>query len=164
MVSYFSTRGHKDPLSFEDVILSGVAPDKGLYLPDSITLENLTYLTQEDLRRFLEPVLIDVLKKQHGLTDEQLRGSAELMAEIQSLRTSNSWGGELHLAAIAHAFQRPLWVFTANDSNKLKAYNPNIVKNPEPLCVYHNGGHFEPLEPIQYELSEESGAKMSLSK
>ena len=49
MVSYFSTRGHKDPLSFEDVILSGVAPDKGLYLPDSITLENLTYLTQEDL-------------------------------------------------------------------------------------------------------------------
>ena len=49
MVSYFSTRGHKDPLSFEDVILSGVAPDKGLYLPDSITSENLTYLTQEDL-------------------------------------------------------------------------------------------------------------------
>ena len=51
MVSYFSTRGHKDPLSFEDVILSGVAPDKGLYLPDSITLENLTYLTQEDLSK-----------------------------------------------------------------------------------------------------------------
>ena len=49
MVSYFSTRGHEDSLSFEDVILSGVAPDKGLYLPDSITLENLTYLTQEDL-------------------------------------------------------------------------------------------------------------------
>lgn len=49
MVSYFSTRGHKDSLSFEDVILSGVAPDKGLYLPDYITLENLTYLTQEDL-------------------------------------------------------------------------------------------------------------------
>ena len=49
MVSYFSTRGHKESLSFEDVILSGVAPDKGLYLPDSITLENLTYLTQEDL-------------------------------------------------------------------------------------------------------------------
>ncbi len=49
MVSYFSTRGHKESLSFEDVILSGVAPDKGLYLPDSITLENLTYLTEEDL-------------------------------------------------------------------------------------------------------------------
>ena len=49
MVHYQSTRGHKDILSFQDVILSGVAPDKGLYLPDSITLEKLAYLTQEDL-------------------------------------------------------------------------------------------------------------------
>ena len=49
MVNYHSTRGHKDTISFEDVILSGVAPDGGLYLPDSVTLENLTYLTQEDL-------------------------------------------------------------------------------------------------------------------
>ena len=49
MVHYQSTRGHKETLSFQDVILSGVAPDKGLYLPDSITLENLAYLTQEDL-------------------------------------------------------------------------------------------------------------------
>ena len=49
MVNYQSTRGHKDLLSFQDVILSGVAPDKGLYLPDSITIEKLAYLTQEDL-------------------------------------------------------------------------------------------------------------------
>ena len=49
MVHYHSTRGHKETLSFQDVILSGVAPDKGLYLPDSITLEKLAYLTQEDL-------------------------------------------------------------------------------------------------------------------
>jgi len=49
VVHYQSTRGHKETLSFQDVILSGVAPDKGLYLPDSITLENLAYLTQEDL-------------------------------------------------------------------------------------------------------------------
>ena len=49
MVNYQSTRGHKDSLSFQDVILSGLAPDKGLYLPDSITLEKLAYLTQEDL-------------------------------------------------------------------------------------------------------------------
>ena len=49
MVHYQSTRGHKETLSFQDVIISGVAPDKGLYLPDSITLENLAYLTQEDL-------------------------------------------------------------------------------------------------------------------
>ena len=49
MVHYQSTRGYKETLSFQDVILSGVAPDKGLYLPNSITLENLAYLTQEDL-------------------------------------------------------------------------------------------------------------------
>ena len=49
MVHYQSTRGNKETLSFQDVILSGLAPDKGLYLPDSITLENLAYLTQEDL-------------------------------------------------------------------------------------------------------------------
>ena len=49
MVRYQSTRSHKETLSFQDVILSGVAPDKGLYLPDSITIENLAYLTQEDL-------------------------------------------------------------------------------------------------------------------
>lgn len=49
MVHYQSTRGHKDKLSFQDVILSGVAPDKGLYLPDSTTLEKLAYLTQEEL-------------------------------------------------------------------------------------------------------------------
>ena len=49
MVHYQSTRGYKDTLSFQDVILSGVAPDKGLYLPDSTTLEKLAYLTQEEL-------------------------------------------------------------------------------------------------------------------
>jgi threonine synthase len=49
VINYHSTRGHKETISFEDVILSGVAPDGGLYVPDSVTLENLTYLTQEDL-------------------------------------------------------------------------------------------------------------------
>ena len=49
MIHYQSTRGHKETLSFQDVILSGLAPDKGLYLTDSITIENLAYLTQEDL-------------------------------------------------------------------------------------------------------------------
>ena len=49
MVQYQSTRGHKETLSFQDVILSGLAPDKGLYLPDSIYIENLNHLTEEDL-------------------------------------------------------------------------------------------------------------------
>ena len=49
MITYHSTRGSNKKLTFEDVILSGVAEDKGLYLPDSISVENLSYLTQEDL-------------------------------------------------------------------------------------------------------------------
>ena len=64
MVHYQSTRGHKDILSFQDVILSGVAPDKGLYLPDSITLEKLAYLTQEDLsyEDFVKTIFISLDK------------------------------------------------------------------------------------------------------
>ncbi|GIR91057.1 MAG: threonine synthase [Actinomycetota bacterium] len=65
MVHYQSTRGHKETLSFQDVILSGVAPDKGLYLPDSITLENLAYLTQEDLsyEDFVKTIFISLDKE-----------------------------------------------------------------------------------------------------
>ena len=49
MVQYQSPRGHKETLSFQDVRLSGLAPDKGLYLPDSLYIENLNHLTEEDL-------------------------------------------------------------------------------------------------------------------
>ena len=49
MVTYHSTRGSTESLAFDEVILSGVAKDNGLYLPDSVTLENLSHLTQEDL-------------------------------------------------------------------------------------------------------------------
>ncbi len=64
MVTYQSTRGNKDTLSFQDVILSGLAPDKGLYLPDSTTIENLTYLTQEDLsyEDFVKTIFISLDK------------------------------------------------------------------------------------------------------
>jgi len=49
VVNYHSTRGSTESLAFDEVILSGVAKDNGLYLPDSLTLENLSHLTQEDL-------------------------------------------------------------------------------------------------------------------
>ena len=49
MITYQSTRGSSKKLLFQDIILSGVAEDKGLYLPNSTSLENLSYLTQEDL-------------------------------------------------------------------------------------------------------------------
>ena len=49
MVTYHSTRGSNSTLSFQDIVLSGVAEDKGLYVPNGTTLENLSNLTQEDL-------------------------------------------------------------------------------------------------------------------
>ena len=72
MVHYQSTRGHKDKLSFQDVILSGVAQDKGLYLPDSITLENLAYLTQEDLsyEDFVKTIFISLDKASAKYVDD----------------------------------------------------------------------------------------------
>ena len=72
MVHYQSTRGHKETLSFQDVILSGVAQDKGLYLPDSITLENLAYLTQEDLsyEDFVKTIFISLDKASAKYVDD----------------------------------------------------------------------------------------------
>lgn len=35
MMKYISTRGGGDPLSFEDVLLAGLAPDGGLYVPQT---------------------------------------------------------------------------------------------------------------------------------
>ena len=49
MVKYQSTRGSTKNLSFQDTVISGLATDKGLYLPDSTTLNNLSLLTQDDL-------------------------------------------------------------------------------------------------------------------
>jgi len=49
VITYHSQRGSNKSLAFKDIILSGVADDGGLYLPQSITVENLQYLTQEDL-------------------------------------------------------------------------------------------------------------------
>ena len=33
---YISTRGHDEPLSFTDAMMRGLAPDGGLYVPETI--------------------------------------------------------------------------------------------------------------------------------
>ena len=65
MITYHSTRGSLNSLTFKDIILSGVADDGGLYLPKEITLENLHYLTQEDLsyEDFVKTVFIAIDKE-----------------------------------------------------------------------------------------------------
>ena len=72
MVNYQSTRGSNENLSFEDTVISGLAPDKGLYLPDSTTLNNLSLLTQEDLsyEDFVKTVFIALDKNSASLIDD----------------------------------------------------------------------------------------------
>tara|TARA_B100001250_G_scaffold58395_1_gene45359 strand:+ start:6364 stop:7689 length:1326 start_codon:yes stop_codon:yes gene_type:complete len=72
VVKYHSTRSHKDTLSFEDVILSGVASDKGLYLPDSTTIENLSNLTVENLsyEDFVKTIFIALDNKAGKYVDD----------------------------------------------------------------------------------------------
>tara|TARA_B100001109_G_scaffold11079_1_gene8300 strand:+ start:11 stop:1339 length:1329 start_codon:yes stop_codon:yes gene_type:complete len=72
VVQYQSTRGHKEKLSFEDVILSGLAPDKGLYLPNSLTIDNLNHLTEEDLsyEDFVKTIFIALDKNSAKYVDD----------------------------------------------------------------------------------------------
>ena len=71
MITYHSTRGSKSTLSFQDIVLSGVAEDKGLYLPNGTTLENLSNLTQEDLsyEDFVKTVFIALDKNSASYVD-----------------------------------------------------------------------------------------------
>ena len=72
MIAYNSTRGSSNTLSFKDIILSGVADDGGLYLPNKTSLENLSYLTQEDLsyEDFVKTIFIALDKDAAPYVDE----------------------------------------------------------------------------------------------
>lgn len=72
MITYHSTRGSLNSLTFKDIILSGVADDGGLYLPKEITLENLHYLTQEDLsyEDFVKTVFIAIDKESASYVED----------------------------------------------------------------------------------------------
>ena len=74
MIAYNSTRGSSNTLSFKDIILSGVADDGGLYLPNKTSLENLSYLTQEDLsyEDFVKTIFI-ALDKDAALYVDELK-------------------------------------------------------------------------------------------
>ncbi|MEE8294377.1 MAG: hypothetical protein V3R64_01560 [Sphingomonadales bacterium] len=51
---YLSTRGAKSPKSFQDIILEGMAPDGGLYLPN---------LNHADLNSLALPAALTSLKE-----------------------------------------------------------------------------------------------------
>ena len=72
MIAYNSTRGSSNTLSFKDIILSGVADDGGLYLPNKTSLENLSNLTQENLsyEDFVKTIFIALDKDAAPYVDE----------------------------------------------------------------------------------------------
>jgi threonine synthase len=72
VIAYNSTRGSSNTLSFKDIILSGVADDGGLYLPNKTSLENLSFLTQEDLtyEDFVKTIFIALDKDAAPYVDE----------------------------------------------------------------------------------------------
>lgn len=72
MITYHSTRGSKCTLSFKDIVLSGVAEDKGLYIPNKTTLDNLSTLTQEDLsyEDFVKTIFIALDKNSASYLDD----------------------------------------------------------------------------------------------
>ncbi len=69
-MQYISTRGTSEPVGFTDVVLAGLAPDGGLYIPDRIpdvqrrldAWRHLSYpeLAYEVVRPFVEPDELDV--------------------------------------------------------------------------------------------------------
>jgi len=72
VITYNSTRGSSNTLSFQDIILSGVADDGGLYLPNKTSLENLSFLTQENLsyEDFVKTIFIALDKDAAPYVDE----------------------------------------------------------------------------------------------
>ena len=53
-IKYLSTRGQESNLNFEEVLLSGLARDGGLYLPDSWpSFSNLELNKMKDLLRLI---------------------------------------------------------------------------------------------------------------
>ena len=72
MITYHSTRGSKSTFSFKDIVLSGVAEDKGLYIPNKTTLDNLSTLTQEDLsyEDFVKTIFIALDKNSASYLDD----------------------------------------------------------------------------------------------
>ena len=45
-MKYISTRGKSQNLQFEDVLLTGLAPDGGLYVPKAVSYTHLTLPTK----------------------------------------------------------------------------------------------------------------------
>jgi threonine synthase len=120
---YLSTRGHPDPAPFESVLLDGLAPDGGLYLPESWPRLNLSgaHVYREFVAGVLAPFLApDPLEAELGQICEVAYAgfNDEEVAPVRSLGDGHFllelfWGPTLSfkdyaLAVVGQLFDRVL--------------------------------------------------------
>lgn len=67
-IKYRSTRGKQNGLSFEQVVLGGLATDKGLFVPESIPTMSMTEIEQVHLESL---TLISPLKTSNLISYEK---------------------------------------------------------------------------------------------
>lgn len=103
-MKYISTRGQCEPHSFEEVVLTGLAPDGGLFIPETVpqlspeqiqSWKNLSYadLAYEIIRLYVDGAIEnDVLKQM--CTDSYAEFSHPEVAPLQKL-DDNEWVLEL---------------------------------------------------------------------
>ena len=107
---YISTRGQSQPLSFEDILLKGLAPDGGLYLPDFSDDEMKNLVNIDDLRgkNYAETAYRIIMPFVNGSPHINNRDLASICDQVYSEKTfdhsavaplkqldNNLWGLEL---------------------------------------------------------------------
>lgn len=103
-MKYISTRGQCEPQNFEEVVLTGLAPDGGLFIPETVpklsreqilSWKNLSYadLAYEVIRLYVDGAIEDDVLKQM-LTDTYADFSHPEVAPIHAL-SNNEWVLEL---------------------------------------------------------------------
>ena len=99
---YVSTRGNAPPRRFSDILLEGLAPDGGLYVPESypkIDLDSLRDLAYADLAHALLSKLIDDVPELRNIVQKTYQAKVFGSADITPLRTLEPG---LHLLALSN--------------------------------------------------------------
>ncbi len=92
MVKYISTRGQGKPKTFEEVLLEGLAPDGGLYLPDSWPQLDIKSLRGKSYAEIAEAVMFPFVegsidrKVFRGLIEDTYNGEVFRGGEIAPLK------------------------------------------------------------------------------
>ncbi len=88
-MQYRSTRGHSEPQSFSRILLGGLAPDGGLYLP-----EQYPQVTTDELTRWRDlpyaDLAFEILRKfATDIPEDDLRALTRTITRAPFLRTKS---------------------------------------------------------------------------